>query len=203
MRHKAHIAHHVKGRLRMRVPSAKGDLAALEAIKRTLTPLTGVHEVVVNAATGSITVHYDPKRHDDFHEHLTGDGHHQDVMAVPEPPKLSEVDELEEMLEKEAEYLAAHSHSAKVVVEFIRKCDIELKKVTDNQLDLKVITPLGLAVYAFMALGFEAATPVWLTLGLFSFNHFVDLHTHHDPRAQGAKPDCPPPPASQRPLRTR
>ena len=32
MRHRAQIAHHTKGRLRIRVPSAKGDPAALEAI---------------------------------------------------------------------------------------------------------------------------------------------------------------------------
>jgi uncharacterized radical SAM superfamily Fe-S cluster-containing enzyme len=101
-------------------------------------------------------------------------------MDMTPPPKLSEIDEVAETLEKEAEYLANHSRTAKVVFDFVRKCDLELKRATDNQIDLKVLAPLGLAVYAFVEMGIEASTPVWLTLGLFSFNHFVDLHTHHD-----------------------
>jgi cation transport ATPase len=195
MQHKAHIAHHVKGRLRVRVPSAKGNPKALEEIKRSLASLTGVHEVEVSPTTGSVTVHYDPSRHADFHQHLAGDGQHKNVVAIPPPPKLSEVDEMEEMLEREAEYLASHSHTAKALVDFIRKCDVELKRASGNQLDLKVLTPLALAVYAFLELGIEAATPVWLTLGIFSFNHFVDLHVHHDVAPQA---DCPPTPAPRR-----
>jgi hypothetical protein len=184
MQHKAHIAHYAKGRLRVRVPSAKGNPQALDAIKRTLTPLAGVREVTVSPSIGTITVHYDPKRHNDFRRQLNGDGHHKKVMSLPREPKLSEIDEVAETLEKEAAYLSAHSRSAKVVFDVFRKFDIELKRVTDNQLDLKVLAPLGLAVYAFLEMGFEAATPVWLTLGLFSFNHFVDLHSHHDHRPQ-------------------
>ena len=34
MRHAAHVAHHLPGRLRIRVPSAKGNPAALEAMKK-------------------------------------------------------------------------------------------------------------------------------------------------------------------------
>jgi hypothetical protein len=100
------------------------------------------------------------------------------------------------MLEKEAEFLSSHSHLAKVVFDALRKFDIGLKKATDNNVDLKVLTPLALAVYAFMELGLEAATPVWLTLGVFSFNHFVTLHTHpptthpdpHKVKGPGVKP---------------
>jgi len=180
MRHQAHIAHHAKGRLRIRVPSAKGNPAALEAIKKTLKPLAGVHEVTVNEALGTITINYDPKRHADFHKHLTGEGEHKQAILLSDPPKLSEVDETIEMLEKEANYLASHSHSAKLLIDFVRSCDLQLKRATDNQLDLKVLAPLGLAVYVFVEMGVEAATPVWLTLGLFSFNHFIDLHSHHD-----------------------
>jgi len=98
-----------------------------------------------------------------------------------------------EMLEKEAEFLSSHSHSAKIVFEGLRKFDAGLKKATNNNIDLKVLAPLSLAVYAFMELGFEAATPVWLTLGVFSFNHFVTLHTqtpttHPAPHAQPTRP---------------
>ena len=182
MRHRAHIAHHTKGRLRIRVPSAKGDPAALEQIRNALSPVSGVNEVVVNEAIGTITVHYDPDRHVDFHRHLSEtEGSHHEHLHVPPPPPipgpLSEVDEAMEMLNKEAEFLSSHSHSAKVLFDMLRRFDVGLKKATDNNVDLKVLAPLGLAVYSFLELGFEAATPVWLTLGLFSFNHFVTLHT--------------------------
>jgi hypothetical protein len=181
MRHRAHIAHHTKGRLRIRVPSAKNNPEALEDIRRSLEPIAGVSEVRVNEAIGTVTVIYDPDRHPDFHSHLSNvEGSHQETlhMSPPTPSApLTEVDEAVDMLEKEAEFLSSHSHTAKVVFDMLRKFDVELKKATDNNVDLKVLAPLGLAVYAFMELGFEAATPVWLTLGVFSFNHFVSLHT--------------------------
>jgi hypothetical protein len=179
MRHRAQVAHHSKGRLRIRVPTAKGDAAALQKISQALAPVPGVREVSVNEAIGTITVHYDPERHVDLHRHLSEpEGSHHEALYVPPPePPRTEVDEALEMLEKEAQFLSSHSHSAQALFELIRKCDIELKKATDNNLDLKVLAPLGLAVYAFLELGFEAATPVWMTLGLFSSNHFVTLHT--------------------------
>jgi hypothetical protein len=179
MRHRAQIAHHSKGRLRIRVPSAKGDPAALEQIRNALAPVHGVHEVIVNEAIGTITVHYDPASHVDFQSHLShADGSHQEHLHVPPPSApASEVDEAVEMLNKEAEFLSSHSHSAKALFDVIRKFDAGLKKATDNNVDLKVLAPLALAAYAFLELGFEAATPVWLTLGVFSFNHFVTLHT--------------------------
>jgi hypothetical protein len=179
MRHRAHVAHHTKGRLRIRVPSAKGNPEALEAIKRSLDPVHGVSEVTVNETIGTVTVHYDPDVHEDFHGHLCcAEGAHQEHLNVQpcEAPR-GEVEEAVEMLEKEAEFLSSHSHSAKVIFDALRQCDAALKKSTGNNVDLKVLAPLGLAVYAFLELGFEAATPVWLTLGLFSFNHFITLHT--------------------------
>jgi hypothetical protein len=192
MRHKAHIAYHAKGRLRFRVPTAKGNKAALETIKKSLTSMTGVREVVVNPEIGTVTVNYDPKRHVDFHEELAGRGKHQETLNLAPPPRLTEVDEMAEILEQEVEYLSKHSHTAKAVIELVRQFDRGLKHVTGNQIDLKVVAPLGLAVYAFLQMGFEAATPVWLTLGIFSFNHFVELHTRHDSGQPEPGPVAPP-----------
>jgi hypothetical protein len=54
-------------------------------------------------------------------------------------------------------------------------------------------------------LGATAATPIWLTLGVFTINHFVELQRHHaleekvDSQApvvlKGEKDKTPPPPA--------
>jgi len=39
-----------------------------------------------------------------------------------------------------------------------------------------VLVPLALAFYSITVIELTAATPMWATLGLFSFNHFLELH---------------------------
>jgi len=97
---------------------------------------------------------------------------------VEPAPKLRDMEDLPDLIENEAAFLAQHSHSAKMVFDWANAVDVGIKRATGNAVDLKVLAPLGLAVAAFMELGITASTPIWLTLGLFSFNHFVDLHSH-------------------------
>ena len=52
------------------------------------------------------------------------------------------------------------------------------KKATGNSVDLKVLLPLGLAVVTVVEIGAAAATPVWVTISLFSLNHFIELQAH-------------------------
>jgi len=178
MRHAAHVAHHSRGRLRVRVPSAKGKPAALEAIRLALQNMAGVKDVEVNETIGSVTIHYDPHHHTDLEQHLVSENCQQDVIRVMPVPKLDDLCEVEGMIEHEAEFLAQHSHLAKKIFDSVDALDRGVKLATNNAIDFKVIAPLGLAVSAFLGLGIEASTPVWLTLGLFSFNHLIDLHTH-------------------------
>ena len=94
------------------------------------------------------------------------------------------------MIEHEAEFLAEHSDFAKAIFDWVNALDRSVKRATNNSIDFKVIAPLVLAVGAFLELGVTASTPVWLTLGLFSFNHFVDLHIPppQRPAIPGANP---------------
>jgi hypothetical protein len=120
---------------------------------------------------------------------------------------MQEMGSIDEMIEHETVFLAQHSHSAKILLDWTAALDRHVKRMTDNAIDLKVLAPAALAVGAFLELGVTAATPVWLTLGLFSFNHFIAIHSH--PQANdGQKPDeqpaaVPPerPKASKKPLR--
>ena len=47
-KHKLHIAHQVPGRVRMKIPSAKGDVAMLQEISATFGKIPGVEQVIVN-----------------------------------------------------------------------------------------------------------------------------------------------------------
>jgi hypothetical protein len=66
-----------------------------------------------------------------------------------------------------------------MTVDFFKALDRELKLGTGNNIDLKVVLAAGLAGYTFLLVGAEAATPMWVTLALFSLNHFVELHANH------------------------
>ena len=187
MRHAAHVAHHSRGRLRISVPSAKGNAAALEIIRKSLANVHGVREVEVNEPIGSVTIHYDARHHSDFHQHLAKETTSHDVVCVA-PPCLREMENVGDMIEHEAVFLAQHSHSAKALVDWTAALDRGVKRMTDNAIDLKVLAPAALAVGAFLELGMTAATPVWLTLGLFSFNHFIAIHSHPQSN-DGQEPD--------------
>ena len=167
--------------MRVKVPAAKGNEDLLEQIKQRLSGIPGVQEISANPVTGSLVVNYDPEHHADFHARLDDHGKEHISVGRPRAVPANEVDELARTLEEEAEFLAEHSHTARAVVDFVKYLDNQVKQLSGNAVDLKVLFPLGLAVYTFLELGFEAATPVWLTLGLFAGNHFIELHAHSAP----------------------
>jgi cation transport ATPase len=168
---KLQIAHQVPGRVRMKVPSAKDNPELLEQIKQTFSVIPGVEQVTVNPSTGSVVLHYDTERHDEFHgrlQHHTG-GH--------EKPPNNEIDALASKIEQEAEYLAEHSHTAKAVVDFFRETDKQIKLATHNVVDLKILLATGIAGYTIFEVGASAATPVWATLAIFGLNHIIQANS--------------------------
>jgi Heavy metal associated domain 2 len=52
--------HHVRGRLRIRVPAVKGCIAQARALEASLTTIQGITHVECRTVTGSVIVHYDP-----------------------------------------------------------------------------------------------------------------------------------------------
>ena len=81
---KLQIAHQVPGRIRMKIPSAKGDPARLEEYKETLSAIPGIESIEVNPDTGSVVLKYDPDQHHAFHsgfsDHVSR--HHDYLEAV-------------------------------------------------------------------------------------------------------------------------
>jgi hypothetical protein len=106
------------------------------------------------------------------------------------PPK-THLGEVTEQIEEEAEFLAEHSHTARVVVDWAKDLDRGIKRATNNNLDLKIMVPLGLAAVTFLEIGAAAATPMWVTLAIFSLNHFVELHAHDADDEEDDEGDAP------------
>lgn len=181
MKYQAEIAHHVRGRIRMKIPGAKGNGDFLAQIKGALSPIPGVHLIEVNSITGSVIIYYDPNLHEELQDTLIAHG--RDHFELRSRPALTEIDELDSQLEAEAEYLAEHSVTARAMVGFCQSLDREVKRATNNAVDLKVLLPLGMAAYLFFEIGVQAATPVWMTLALFAMNHFFELNAQ--PTAAG------------------
>src|SRR6201986_4054281 len=61
------IAHQVPGRVRMKIPAGKGNPELLQQISEVFRVIPGIEEITVNPATGSVVLHYDTDRHDEFH----------------------------------------------------------------------------------------------------------------------------------------
>jgi hypothetical protein len=137
--------------------------------------------------TGSILVHYTPESQEQIESLLRDAGQAQGRSSAPAEttgddasPELFEADELAEKIQREAEFLAAHSELAFHVVNAVKALNKQVRGATGNTVDLKVLVPAGFAVWAFFKAGAEISTPLWVTLAIFSFNSFVALH-HHPP----------------------
>ena len=163
---KLEIAHQTHGRVRMKVPSAKGDQEILREIAETFGAIPGIERVTVNPTTGSVTLHYDTEDHAAFHHGLSQS---LSGASVYRPP-ATEFDELANRIEDEAEFLARHSESAKAVV------------------DLKIALAAGIIGLTVFEIGTSAATPVWLTLTIFSLNHIIEMQ-----HPQGSRVSAPAP----------
>jgi cation transport ATPase len=167
---KLQIAHQVPGRIRMKVPSVKTNPELAEQIKQTFAAIPGIDEVTVNPITGSVVLKYDTEKHDEFHGHL-----HHHTGGHYKPPN-NEIDSLASKIEQEAEYLAEHSHTAKVVVDFFKDADRQIKLATGNVVDLKIVLAAGIAGFTIFEVGASAATPVWVTLSIFALNHIIQTN---------------------------
>lgn len=167
---KLQIAHQTSGRVRMKIASAKGNPELLKQISETFGVIPGIERVSVNSVTGSIILHYDTNSRL-VNEKLAKNILSQSHSAMPG----SEIDELARKIETEAEFLAQRSEAARIVVDLFKKIDKEIKIATNNLIDLKILLAVGVIGLTVLEMGANAATPVWLTLAIFTFNHFVEL----------------------------
>ncbi|MGA7656053.1 MAG: HMA2 domain-containing protein [Methylocella sp.] len=171
---KLHVAHQVPGRVRMKVASAKGNPELLKQIGETFSTIPGIERVSVNPATGSVVLHYDTDRHDEFHGGLERHYHSAGIQCCS--PPNTEIDVLANKIADEADFLAQNSLSAKAVVDIFKKLDREIKLASGNMVDLKIVLALGIIGITVLEVGASTATPIWLTLTIFTVNHAIEMH---------------------------
>ena len=176
-KHGVEIAHHTRGRVRLKVPKARDDPALLQHIKDAFANVPGIEAIELKPATGSVVLHYDPEHQSNI-PHLFQPPPPPPSGPQPHRPPSGHLDEMTRGIEEEAEFLAEHSMIAKSVVQYAKDLDRWLKRNSGNNLDLKIMVPVGLAAVTFLEVGAAAATPMWVTLVIFSLNHFVELHAH-------------------------
>jgi Heavy metal associated domain 2 len=180
------IAHATRGRVRLKIPAAKRNPELLNQIKTAFEGIPGIDAIEVRKNSGSLVIFYDPDHHVDIASLFVSlsqtTGAPLDMAphaaAASHRPPPTKVDELTGSIEAEAEYLAEHSAVARSVVEMVKQLDRQLKRSTGNNIDLKIMVPIILAGFTFLEIGAAAATPMWVTLAIFSMNHFVELHAH-------------------------
>jgi hypothetical protein len=176
------IAHKMPGRVRFKIPVARDNPELLEEIRQVFAGMPGLKQTRVKPSSGSIVLLYDPDDAMSFEARLMQ--HWRAVVPlVPRPehrkPKLpgDEFERVTRRIEAEAEFLAGHSHSARAIVDFFKDADREIKIITNNAIDLKIVLALVLTVATFAGVGATAATPMWVTLALFALNHFIEMQT--------------------------
>jgi hypothetical protein len=170
------IEHQVPGRVRMRIKAGKGNPDLLKQISEVFAVIPGIEQITANPTTGSVVLHYDTDRHDEFHGSLR---QHCEAHAAANGGMhgaATELDKLTNSIEAEAEFLASHSHSARAVVDFVKQVDREIKLATNNSIDLKIVFAVGIIGLTVFEVGATAATPVWVTLAIFTVNHFIEMH---------------------------
>jgi Heavy metal associated domain 2 len=175
----AHIAHHLPGRIRIKIPAAKDDPALLGRLQQMFAGMPNLHAVATKPESGSLVLRYDPDHEAEFEQRMllllkeTLPG--QAKKANDELPG-NEFDAVTRNIEAEAALLAGRSQAAHAVIEFCKDVDHQLKLATNNAVDLKIVIAFGLAVATFVGIGVHAATPMWVTLALFAIHHFLEMH---------------------------
>ena len=130
--------HQTPGRVRMKFGSAKGNPELLGEISQKFGAITESQRVEVSSTSGSVVLYDDHERRVDFHKHLRRHG--EEPYGEASRPPSAKLDEITGKIEDEAEFLARHSHRAKVVVHIRKHLDHRLQD-RDQQHDRSQIGP--------------------------------------------------------------
>ena len=169
----ARVAHHMPGRMRLKVLGAPAEQAFFATVKKVIASLQGVQSVRVNAASSSIVIDYSPAD-TVFHFRLQDDPDVNSWLRLEGDDAL--LAGIDDAVATGSRYLARHSRLAEGIVTSAEQLDSSLRRASDGYLDLKLLLPLAFAAASSMRQSRGRGTPMWLSLGTFAFNSFISLH---------------------------
>jgi Heavy metal associated domain 2 len=167
----AYVHHHIPGRLRIRVPAAKGEEELLRELSSAIAKAPGISQVEYSQVTGSILIQYSPQ------EYRNLDSLDAGLSASAVPIVVKKVLPAEHPSHDRRHRRGRRSLAATKVDSFFSQLDNEIRSATDDELDLKFILPLVVGVLGIFSLRHSSTTPLWLTLLIFAFHSFLGLHT--------------------------
>lgn len=155
------VLHHVPGRMRLRVPAAKGDAARLEQLRSGLALLAGVRQVTANRSIASITIDYDPSLFAEFAGQLQRRAMDLDLaIGGAFGANLS----------------PAESATEKSIERAADAVNRKLQALTGNAINLKEIFPFSIVLYAVLFVDRAINASQWLNWIQFAFSSYVELH---------------------------
>jgi hypothetical protein len=166
----AYVHHHLPGRLRIRVPAAKGQEELLRELSSAIAQAPGISEVAYNQVTGSILIQYSPQEHRNLDSLDAGLSASAIRVVVKKAPPT------EHPSHDRRRRRGRRSLAAMKVDSFFKQLDNEIRDMTDDELDLKFILPVVVAALGIFSLRHSSTTPLWLTLLIFAFHSFLGLH---------------------------
>lgn len=167
----AYVVHQTPGRVRLKIPAAKGRPDLLREIVANAGSASDIKSVEYKPVTGSVVINYAPAAYKNLEAlgSILGDSALRVSMRTSRSPAGVRS-------RRAGRGRAEPSTAAKAITSFFRSLDGKVRDATDNEIDLKVLLPLTAGVFAFFALRRKWTTPLWLTLMIFAFHSFLTLH---------------------------
>lgn len=165
--HFAYVAHHIPGRARIRVPTAKRNPQLLRRVADAAAKVGGAKGIETNPMTGSVLIHYERSGFARFLELLAEAL--EGILVLAEPELAAEEAAIDLLV-------SGPSSTAKAVADGFRYLDRELKIVSGNTLDLRLLVPLAAVAVSLSLVSDPMSTPLWLTLAIFSMSSFLQLN---------------------------
>jgi hypothetical protein len=169
MNKRARVASHVPGRIRLKLHPQGRDQATMVGIQTKLQSLRGIHDVRLNPAAGSVTVHYDRDRHS-----MAGIlGFLEDLDVVVD--SIGHLPGLDVGTEA-----TRNGRPLPVFITAINDLNQRIQNKTGLPVNLKLILPLAFVAAGIWSIGKRGLmierVPGWLFLW-FAFDVFVKLHS--------------------------
>ena len=150
------VLHHVPGRMRLRVPAAKGDADKLNQLRQRLSSLSGVRQITVNPGIATMIIDYDAALFAEF------------------------VEQLRELLTIEGALVSnfqVHESAANRSIERVAESASQrVQALTGNLINLKEVFPFSVVLYAIFFVDRAVNASQWLNWIQFAFSSYLDLH---------------------------